>query len=234
MSLHVKKLVTLLMLLGSHVGFSGTMGADKTAETYNGVYVGANIGASDLQDKAIHYYSPETHHLGGIGIVGGGLLGYDVAVTDKVRVGIEGFAQAAGLNSSIQHYDQTTGVQDNSEEINSRYNLGVRVLPGYQFTEATEGHFILGYANAHFKQFDNGTYGYIDTDFNQSGLQGGLGWKSNIINPHAFMRFDVLYTRYSGQVSTGTGLSGSGSPYQYYSDNFSTLEADLTFIYKFN
>lgn len=222
-----------LLILASSASFSGTMGTEQIKQTYDNFYVGADIGLSDLQDKTNHTVSPETHYLGGIGIVGGGLIGYDISMTPRLKMGIEGFGNAAGLNTSIQHYNQTTGIQDTSEKISSRYNAGVRVLPGYFFTPYNEGHLIIGYSNGGFKHTDNGTYGYLDTSFHKNGIQGGAGWKTILLNQHTILRLDVIYTGYASQSSTGLGLSGSGSTYQYYNDNLSTLEADLSLIYKF-
>lgn len=234
MQLRLKNISLLLLMVNASSAFSGTMGTESISTSLHGVYIGGTIGASDLQNKTTHYISPEIHHLGGIGIIGGGFLGYDFSFTPKIKMGLEGFANATGLNTAIQHYDQTTRIQTNSEEMNSRYNLGVRILPGYQFTPDTDGHIIIGYSNAKFKHLDNGTYGFLDTDFNKNGFQGGLGCKSNLSYQHVSLRLDMLYTRYSKQNSTGTGLAGSGSAYQYYTDIFSTLEADLSLIYQFS
>ncbi len=233
MQLRLRNISLLLLMVNVSSAFSGSMGNESILTLEHGAYIGGTIGGSDLQNKTMHDITPEIHHLGGIGVIGGGFLGYDFHFTPKIKMGVEGFANATGLNTAIQHYDQTTGVQTNSEEMNSRYNVGVRILPAYQFTPDTDGHVIIGYSNAKFKHLDNGTYGYLDTDFNKSGVQGGLGWKSNLPYQHISLRLDMLYTRYAKQNSTGTGLAGSGSAYQYYSDIFSTLEADLSIIYHF-
>lgn len=234
MLLNFKTITLTLLLLSCGNGFAGAMGDDYMPPTYNGLYVGGNIGIADLQDKNTHYISPEIHHLGGIGVIGGGIVGYDYSITEQFKLGIEGYGNATGLNTGIQHFNQTTGVQDNSEQMNMRYNAGIRILPGYQYTTDTEGHLILGYSNARFSNIDNGTYGYLDTQFNKNGFQGGIGWKATLFNQHTVLRLDAIYTRYSGQNSLGTGLAGSGSPYQFYNDTFSTLEAELSIIYKFS
>lgn len=226
--------LSFLLLLGYDNAFSGSMGLENKGNDDRAFYVGIDMGVSDFQDKTSHTILPETHHLGGLGVVGGGFVGYDFRLMNTLMLGLEGFANATGLNTSIQHYYQTTGVQDNSEKISSRYNLGVRLLPGLQLNQEHEGHLIIGYSNASFKHLDNGTYGYLDTGFHQHGLQVGAGWKTNVLNRNTLLRLDVLYTRYASQNSTGLGLPGSGSPYQYYADRLNTLEADLSLIHKFN
>ncbi len=233
MILKPKKIAMVILILSYHNGFAGTMGS-TTNNLFHGFYVGGSIGVSDLQDRAAHSIAPELHHVGGIGITGGGIIGYDFNILEHFNLGVEGFGNATGLNSDILHYDQATGVQDTSETFNNRYNAGVRVLPGYQYNPTTEGHLIFGFSNASFKNNDNGTYGYLNSSFNSNGFQTGMGWKSSVMNPQSLLRLDVLYTRYSGQNSIGTGLAGSGSAFQYYTDTFSTLEADLSLIYKFS
>lgn len=232
------KMVKIALLTGltciSTAVFSGAMGPEKTATHLGAYYIGASLGISDLQDTTSHEVTPETHHLSGLGILGGGFVGYNFNFTPKIYAGLEGFANATGLNSSIKHYDQATGIQDHSENIRSRYNLGLRLIPGFQFTPENEGHLIIGYSNASFKHSDNGTYGYLDTTFNQNGFQTGAGWKTQFFNPNMLVRLDVLYTVYSGQLSTGLGLPGSDSALQFYRDEFNTLEADLSLIYQFD
>lgn len=234
MNLKIIKLSLFLTIaVLCHSVFSGTMGPNQI-EYPNGFYVGGTIGVSDLQDTANHEVQPETHHLGGFGILGGGILGYQWNFASQFTISLEGFANASGLNTSIQHYDQSTGMQDNSEKMHSRYNAGIRVMPGIQFSPQQEAHLIIGYSNANFKHTDNGTYGFIDTDCNKNGIQAGAGWKTGFFNPAVLIRLDVLYTNYQGQRSIGLGLPDSGSIFQFYNNQFNTLEADLSLIYQFH
>lgn len=227
MIMKIKKTALILFSLSANIALAGSMGMGEAPDRYDGIYLGADIGVSNLLDKETHLIDPETHHLGSLGIVGGGFIGYDYSIAEQIKLGIEGFINANGLNASIHHYDTGTNYS-----VNARYNGGIRLLPGYEFNPGTIGHLILGYSNARFNVQDNGTYGYINNTFNQSGFQSGLGWKTNLFQRLA-VRLDALYTTYANKSSTGIGLTGASSPYQYYINDFSTLEANLSLIYKF-
>ena len=233
MNLTIKKTTILTLALFCQNVFSGDMGSSQLTTFMPGWYVGGALGVSDLQDRTSHSVETELHHLGGIGIVGGGVLGYEFNIYEHLKLGVEGFGNAAGLNTAIKHYDLTTGIQDNSEEFKNRYNAGIRILPGYQFNPHSDAHLIFGYANGSFKNNDNGTYGYLNSSFYASGFQSGVGWKTDFFQQSTLLRLDMLYTRYANKTSRGTALAGSGTAFQYYSDTFSTLEADITLIYKF-
>lgn len=221
-----KRMVGLALLACSYTVFAGTMGADQMSNPYDGLYLGANVGVANLLDDASWLINPEDHDLGTIGIIGGGFIGYDYSITDQVKIGLELFANANGLNTSIRHY-----ITETAYTVHSRYNGGLRLLPGYQCSPDTVLHLILGYSNAQFEIKDN-LYGYLDKTYNKSGFQSGLGLTSSLIGGLS-IRLDALYTTYAGQSSTGLSLV-NGSLYQYYTNDFSTLEGDLSLVYKFN
>lgn len=198
------------------------------ASSFDNFYAGANVGAASLIDKEstnnpIH----DSHDLSALGIVGGGLAGFDFTLRDKLKLGIEGFANAANVNiSDNQNYTPVT-----SYTVNMRNNFGVRLLPGYEFTPGTIGHVILGYSAAKFEINDNGNYGIVNSQFRQNGFQYGLGLVVALFK-HLSLRTDVLYTSYGSQTSQGVTTT-TPSTTQNYRNNLSTLEGNLAFIFKF-
>ena len=220
-----KNPVAVALIACVNTVFAGSMGPDDISMPYDGFYLGGTVGASNLLDNASWLINPEDHDLGSIGVIGGGFIGYDYSLNDRVKIGTEGFANATGLNTSIQHYFTETAYS-----VNSRYNAGLRILPGYQLTPDTVWHLILGYSNAQFEIKDT-AYGYLDKTYHKSGFQSGLGLASSILGGLS-LRLDAMYTTYAGQSSTGIS-NVSGSAFQYYTNDFSTLEGDLSLVYKF-
>lgn len=222
----LKKLSFILSALITSIAHSGSMGMNTGFDDYTGFYLGADIGIADLIDSQSTMYPPLSHQLSATGIVGGGLVGYDYTVYDRFKIGLEGFMNANGLNIS------STSIQNNvAYHVSASYNAGVRILPGVELYPNIIGHALLGYANAKFTIKDTGDYGYIDQMFNKSGFQCGLGVKTMLTNALA-LRADALYTYY-GSI---TAVGGSNSPvylYQTYTNQFSTIEGDLTLVYKF-
>jgi outer membrane immunogenic protein len=222
---HNKIIIIAALVLGAQISVAGSMGEiESSLITQPGFYIAGDIGASNLINNESHTVNAETHQLGAVGLVGGGFIGYDFRVLENVMLGLEAFADANALNMDIQHFN-------NSYKMNSTYNLGVRVLPSYVFTPFTLGHVILGYTNDHFNIRDNGVYGYINSSFNQSGFQGGLGFTTTA-RKNVFVRLDGIYSIYASKSSTGLGLT-TATPYQYYNNQFSTLMGELSLIYKF-
>ncbi|HVT62246.1 MAG TPA: hypothetical protein VHD33_02010 [Legionellaceae bacterium] len=226
MFLSIKKPLFLILLCQSIHSFAGVMGTDAPL-FYDGFYAGATLGLSNYLNKEQHAVNAETHQIGSLGPLGGGFVGYDYILNEYFNIALEGFGNASGLNAAINHNDLGT-----TYSTHSQYNAGIRVLPGYQFAPGMQGHIILGYSNAHFRVEDSGNYGYIDASFNKSGFQSGLGW-SKAIFQGCDLRLDMMYTIYGKQNNVGNGLPNSGAPLQYYSNGFSTLEGDLSLIYKF-
>ncbi len=191
--------------------------------TQNGFYVGGDMGAADFMDKESHSVNPESHQLGAVGAVGGGVIGYDYGINNNYRVAIEGFIDANNLNANIKHAPSTY-------KMSQQYNIGVRLLPEYVFTPYTVGHFIVGYANGRFTINDNGVYGFINTSYNQSGFQTGAGLTTVLIK-NIFVRLDALYTSFPSSTKQGVGLS---TPTQNYTNRFSQLAGEFAVIYKFD
>lgn len=218
------------LMLMSHLAFAGSMSSSIEPATTsrlleNNFYVGGDIGVANLQNNESHVVNPESHQLGAVSIVGGGFVGYDYAISERALLGIEGFIDANALHMSIAH-------NNFSYKMDSTYNGGIRLLPSYALTPNTLSHLIVGYSNGHFNIHDNGVYGTVNTSFNKSGFQTGLGFTTTL-PPYLLLRVDALYTTYGHQETTGQGLSGSGNAYQYYTNQFSTLAGELSLIYKF-
>lgn len=211
-------------LLLSNIATAGTMGAEEQPLLYNGLYLGLSIGASDLIDK--ESTANDLHHFSSTGIIGGGLVGYDHSIDQKLKLGLEWFMNANGMNvAAKQNYGNKP-----SYKANSRYTVGFHLLPGYEFNPGTVGHVLLGYAYNKFNISDNGNYGFINDQFKRSGFQCGLGAKTNLPKQFA-LRGDVVYTGYAPQTSYGISAE---PPFltQLYNNNFATVEASMTLLYK--
>lgn len=220
-----KKIQWALLLSLATNAYCGAM-ADYNL--YDGIYVGGDIGVSNLNNAVTTYYPSSSQHLASTGIVGGVLIGYDYTVPtlDRFKIGIEFLANAAGLNTGTRLNNQTAFTTK------SRYNLAPRVLPGFLFYDKVVGHLIIGYTNAYFSYQDTGTHGYLNKSVNQSGFQAGLGMKVELIQDFT-LRIDTVYSTYQTYSVNGTSNNNLYS-YQRYTNDPSTLEGNLILIYKFN
>jgi hypothetical protein len=215
--------VLSLCLMHSSLSIAGEMGNVDTNWIQNGFYVAGEVGVAGLVDKESHSSSPETHQLGALGIIGGGYAGYEYGFK-RYGLALEFFADATGLNTAITHEPYTY-------HHHQSYDLGVRVLPEYAFTPTLTGHIVLGYTNGKFNISDNGVYGYINTGYNKSGFQTGLGFTS-VLQNNISLRLDAIYDIYASQSSMGLCLTPG--TIQLYKNTFSTLSGELSLIYKFN
>jgi opacity protein-like surface antigen len=203
------------------------MGTIEPPKPYDGFYFGVSFGVSDLMLRESTTISDSVLNLSSTGVVGGGLVGYDYTLYNRFKLGLEGFVYGKGLNVSA---DRKYGTNP-SYRAKSPYNAGFRILPGYELAPKTVGYALIGYSNGHFSISDNGFNGFIDEKFNKSGVQSGLGLKAAISKCFS-LRGEVLYTAYSSQTSNGLS-STIPQVSQIYRNRFSTLEGDLTLVYKF-
>ena len=216
-------------LLCSVTASAGSMGPISVTSTYNGLYVGGDIGIANLMDKESTLYaanSYDKHQFGATGFVGGGMVGYDYLITDRITFGVEGFINGTALNIAAE---QKYGAQP-SFNANMRYEAGVRILPGYVFSPGTIGHVLLGYSYGKFNINDNGNYGFINTGISDNGFQAGLGAKVPCYFKNLSLRGDMIYTTYGSRSSLG--LSPTLTP-QNYNNTFATIAGNLSLIYKF-
>lgn len=226
MNLNIKKnkilkITCCLLPLISNMVSAGNMGEYASA-LRNYFYIAGDIGVASMYNKESHSIDPETHQLGAAGIIGGGYAGYEFNL-DRYGLGLEFFADATGLNAAITHDPCTY-------QRNQSYLLGFRILPKFAFTGITSGHVLLGYTNGQFNISDNGVYGYINTHYNKSGFQTGLGITTDLYT-NLSVRLDAIYNLYGSETSIGSGLT-AGSV-QLYTNTFNTLAGELSVIYKF-
>ncbi|NBX84872.1 MAG: hypothetical protein EBQ95_04590 [Gammaproteobacteria bacterium] len=214
-----------------------TLSSYAYAYDFKNFYIGGDIGIANLVDKeSTGYPNIAYHHLGATGLVGGGLVGYDFSILERFNLGLEWFMNATALNdSAYQFYPKPNGVSP-TYNAHMQYNLGFRGLPGYAFNSTTIGYIVLGYAYGKFNIQDNGDYGFVSSNITESGFQSGAGIKTQIWN-NFYIRTDILYTTYTPSNVNGIATNNQGNPGTLsinYSNSFSTLEADVTFMYKFN
>jgi hypothetical protein len=227
--MHKRLSVFSMGLVCSSVVFAGAMGPVSLNKSYDGFYIAGDIGVANLVDKESTPYQInlyDRHQFSATGIVGGGMVGYDYSPMDAIKLGVEGFINAVGLNVAAE--SQYTA---NSFNANMRYDAGVRLLPGYEFSPGTIGHILLGYAYGKFNINDNGNYGFIDKGISANGFQAGLGVKAPCFSEHLTLRGDAIYTVYGS--NTTAGLSPTLTPQNYY-NNFATIEGNLSLVYKFS
>ena len=200
------------------------------------IYIGGNIGATNLSDKES---TPEPaaglHHLGATGLFGGGLVGYDLFQHESIKVSLEGFMNARSLNaSSNQYYTNQNGISP-TYHVGMKYDLGFRALPTYMLNSKNSLFIALGYANAKFNIEDNGNYGFISTDTYKSGFQYGGGIQTEYWQ-HIALRLNLLHTFYSNSRVMGLNVNSEGNPATTslnYTNKFATLDASLSILYQF-
>ena len=206
--------------------FAATLGLQPLP--YNGVYIGAAVGASDLLDSEKTTNSvTDIHHFSAIGFIGGGLIGYDLTLHNKFKLGLEGFINGTTASASAtQNYSP-----ESSYNISMNYNTGLRILPGYEFSPGTVGYLLLGYSYGNFSIKDTGDYGFINQSFGENGFQFGLGIKTPIYKNFS-IRGDLIYTAYASQTSYG--LTNPPTETQTYYNTPATFEGMLSLVYKFS
>lgn len=169
-----------------------------------------------------------------------------VATYNDFKIGIEGFGNGLGgvsgdVNSTAlpevvctpsglvvtTNYNTPSSASYN---VSTPYNAGIRILPAYQFQPGIFGHLIIGWIYSNFSISDNGRNGYINDSFGMNGIQGGLGWQTAISTPLSW-RLDMIYSYYGSHDSIGRGIGTASS--QGYTNTLSTLEADISLVYKF-
>jgi opacity protein-like surface antigen len=197
--------------------------------SYDGFYLGANISAASLLDnEKTDNPIQDLHDQSALGVIGGGLLGYDFTINNRLKWGTEAFFNGANITfSDNQNYAPVS-----SYTVKMDYNVGIRFFPGYEFIPGTVGHLIVGYSYAKFKIKDDGDYGIVDAQFNKSGVQYGLGMTTSFTR-NVLIRLDILYTDYFSETSDGITTTTPITTQLYHND-LATLEGNLALIYKFS
>lgn len=211
---------------------AGSMGNDgSNYSIYDGFYIGADIGGAGLINhiNVTHPYTLTPP--GNIGLVGGGLVGYDYTVYDRFKLGLEAFLNANGMQAEVSNYpDYRYRPYFGTYHMHAKYNMGFRALPAFELTPGTQGHVIFGYSSARMTMKDNGTLGYLNVGSNFNGFQTGVGL-STLVAPNLSVRLDALYTGYNEQTFKGHDLSYT--IVNYYRMSYTAMEGDLTVSYKF-
>lgn len=224
MNLFLRKSLVCMVALFSGSAFAASFNNPFACPHF---YVGGTLGIATLTDKE-STYNPirDAHSLGASDAIGGVLAGIAFDTNMPVKFGLEAFINATDLEArDNQNYAPIT-----SFKAKMRYNTGLRILPAYEFTPGTEAHIILGYSYGNFNVSDNGNYGIIHQTFSSNGFQAGLGIEAILIK-HFLIRTDAIYTTYSSHTANGITTSIPSST-QSYHNRPSTLEGDLTLIYK--
>lgn len=220
--LSIKSLFSIFCAFFPSFLLAGAMGNLGEIISQRSLYVGGTIGAGDFINKEMHTVSPETHQLGTINFMGGAFVGYDYPWASWFHTALEAFGDGTGFNLTISHPPYAYTMQQ-------RYDVGVRVLPAYYFNPQFSTHALLGYVSGGFKIHDNGTYGFINQYYNQSGFQTGLGFTNNL-SSNFLVRLDGIYNIFGRQNSIGRTSSGQ---YQTYSNSFSSFIGAASLIYQF-
>jgi hypothetical protein len=237
MALCVKKTVVLGLLLGCGTAMAGGMTAEpvQPVSNYDGFYIGADVGggallASNSWTETVPGVVTQTNsgRRGYAGIVGGGLLGYDFTLYDHFKLGLEGFITADQL--PITSYVSSSSVAYSYTSNNKlRYNWGVRAIPGYEFSEGTVAHIILGYSKGYFSYSNTSTYASLSGNYNRNGFQFGMGITTPLFS-HVSFGVDAIGTWYGSNTITGTGTSSSTNT---WTNKLGTLEGLASLRYKF-
>ncbi|MCR9191949.1 MAG: porin family protein [Gammaproteobacteria bacterium] len=221
----LKKFSLVLLSLFAQNAISG--GMDPAGfDDEMGFYIGVDVGVSHLMDNQSTTFPQISRSFSDNGAVGGGLAGYDYIINNRFKLGLEGFMNATDLKFATNNHPNTI-----SYNVRANYNAGMRFLPGMKLAPNVIGHILVGYSNMKFTIKDSGVYGYIDQMINKSGFQCGLGFKITLTR-YLSLRTDTLYSTYGTLTSAGNSLSSAYS-YQSYVNRFSTVEGEITLVYKF-
>lgn len=225
---YVKKIQFAILFCLSSTSFCGGMSnVAATSSEYDGVYLGADVTVGDFNADVTTSYPSANISLSAINVSGGALIGYDMTIYDRFKMGFEFLANANAYTASSRFFNENTDLT-----AEQRYNLAPRILPGFLFYPGVVGHLILGYSNAYVTVKDNGQHGFINKSGNQSGFQGGLGMKADLLDGFSF-RADIVYSIY-GNLSGNGGTNNNLYNYQNYSVGVQTVEGTATIIYKFD
>ena len=210
-------------------------------------YIGGDLGISTQRAKKTHQIlngagvalKREIHDLGQFGFTGGGFAGYNYCHPSCFDLGMEIFANGFTTEAKAVHQTSSSGITIPTKlKVTQRYNFGGRVLPGYQFSDKTEGHLILGYTLGGFKLKDSGVYGHVSENFDANGFQIGLGATLGVTR-HISFRLDSIYSGYtrhfnsSGRAPSSAEGGPSGGVTAKYQVRVSTVDSTLSLAYGF-
>lgn len=195
---------------GLYLGFDYNFSLDGNTQVYTDTKMGP-------------VYTPNDFKIGVEGF-GMGLAGNNISTSATSLPVVT--CTSNGLEVSVNYNAPSTA----SLQVSTPYNAGIRLLPAYQFQPGIFGHLIIGWVYSNFRINDNGRDGFISTSFGSNGIQGGLGWQTALTTPFSW-RLDMIYSYYGTHDNIGRGLVTGSS--QGYTATLSTLEADISLVYKF-
>lgn len=170
------------------------------AETFQGSYIGAEIGHDSYEIKGEDLLASglDFDGISGNGIVGGVFVGYDLPVSSSVFIGAEAFVNLSAAKVSI-----SDGVDTASIKARESYGLSARL--GTMLNDSTAVYARGGWVNTSFKLSD-GTFSDSDT---QSGFQYGGGIETRV-GQSASVRLEYVASDY-GSAGLGNGIKVGNS-----------------------
>jgi len=193
-----KKIFASIAILSSVI--TGSIFANE------GFYIGAGGGLTFLRTQVTPSIINTRFDLGGYGFTGGGIVGYDIGISDEMDFALEFFANGTTTRNRIRN--RTTGDQLTFSE---RYNWGFRILPGFQMFKDVQTHLILGYVRGNIRLNATGEFGTVSRDFNANGYQVG-GGLTLPLSCNVALRMDGIFTGYGSRHREGLITPIGGAP----------------------
>ncbi|PIQ43076.1 MAG: hypothetical protein COV52_00740 [Gammaproteobacteria bacterium CG11_big_fil_rev_8_21_14_0_20_46_22] len=203
-------LLTAIVLPGFAMAGSSTI---RPSANNTPIYLGMGLGVQSLKAEN-RFENGGQDDFGSHGLLAGLYAGYNHHFARRFNLGGEVFFNLA--NTSASSY----GSYDPSLHFKNRYEYGLRLLPGYQLTQNTFFHLILGVENASFK---SSTGGYNKT-YTKTAPVIGIGSTTGFTQ-HLALRGDISYASFPRESYTLNGTS--------FKTRSSMVEAMLSLVYRF-
>lgn len=185
----------------------------KQSENNTPIYLGVGLGVQSLKAENSSAGSGQDD-AGSHGLLGGIFAGYNHHFSHRFNLGGEAFFNLTNTNASLY------GSYSPALHLKDRYEYGLRLLPGYQLTQNTFFHLILGVENASFK---SSTGGYSKT-YTKTAPVIGIGSTTGFTQ-HLALRGDISYASFPRESYTLNGTS--------FKTRSSMVEAMLSLVYMF-
>lgn len=177
-----------------------SVSAPAFAETFQGSYIGAEVGHDSYEIKGADVLGSglDFDGVSANGIVGGVFVGYDMPITANVFAGIEAFGNLSAAKVSISDGVDTVSAK-------ARFSYGVAARLGVMLNDSTAVYARGGMIETRFKLSDG-----VDSVSNtQTGFQYGGGIETRV-GSNASVRVEYVANDY-GSAGIGSGIKvGSG------------------------
>ncbi len=199
-----KKFSGSLVFAAALVGAASIANAAGTgqppATSWTGLYVGGYIGAGAMVNniEIPGLGAGNFNGIGGEGILGGGMVGFNYQIAPKFVVGLQGDFGFNDLDTELN----IPGVPLTASA-GPAYTLSVSGRAGWLATQDTMLYVLGGYSLAKFKAKISLGGGSFSAKQNYDGLHVGGGIETKIA-PNLTARLEYRYTQYSGE-DWGTG-----------------------------